>query len=178
MNESIIAHRYALALYNFATEKTIDQTVYQDVHLVREQLGASKAGMKFMNSPNIKITGKKLFLKEVFGNHIHAGTLKFLNLVVDQQRQALLDDILRIFEDIYRQKHHIFSVDLTTATELNQGQKLLFKQMIARKLNGEVDLTVNTNPALIGGSIVKINDKLLDTSIRSQLKRIEKQLSE
>lgn len=178
MNESIIAHRYALALYNYATEKSIDQVIYQDIHLVREQLAKSKQGMKFMNSPNIKVSGKKLFLKDVFGNHIHSGTLNFLYLVIDQQRQSLLDDILRIYEDIYKQKHQIFSVDITTATKLNDGQILLLKQMIAQKLDGEVDLSVNTNPALIGGSVLRINDKLLDTSIRSQLKRIEKQLSE
>lgn len=44
MNESIIAHRYALALYNYATEKSIDLVIYQDIHLVRDQLAKIKAG--------------------------------------------------------------------------------------------------------------------------------------
>ena len=85
---------------------------------------------------------------------------------------------MRIFQDIYKEKHNIYSVDISTATELDESQKLLFKQMIAQKLNGEVELTVETKPELIGGSIIRINDKLLDTSIRGQLRRIEKQLSE
>ena len=178
MNESIIAHRYAVALFKYAAENSIEKVIFQDVCLVKEQLAASKQAMTFMNSPNVKISGKKLFLKEVFGDYVNAATLKFLHLVVDQQRQSLINDIMRIFQVIYKEKHNIYSVDISTATELDESQKLLFKQMIAQKLNGERELAVETKPELIGGSIIRINDKLLDTSIRGQLRRIEKQLSE
>lgn len=178
MNESIIAHRYALALYGYASDKKIDQVVYNDAKLIREQLTTSKPGMKFMESPNVKTSVKKLFLKKVFSNHIHDGTLNFLNLVVDQLRQSLMDDMLRIYEDIYKKNNNIFSVNITTATELDNEQKMHFKQIIAQKIKGVADLTVKVNPELIGGMVLRINDKLLDTSIRSQLKRIEKQLSE
>ena len=178
MNASIIAHRYAVALYEYAAEKSADQIIYQDVNLVREQLATSKKATTFMNSPNIKISAKKLLLNEVFGSFINADTLNFLQFVIDQQRQSLLDDILRIYEDIYRKKHNIFSVELTTASKLSESEQLHFRQMIASKLNGIVDLKIDTNPELIGGSIVRIDDKLLDTSIKGQLRRSEKQLSE
>lgn len=178
MNDSIIAHRYAVALSGFALSNSVEEAVFHDSELIRSQLTGSKTGMKFINSPNIKLSAKKLFIKNIFGNHIDAITLRFLDFVLEQQRQNLLDDIFRIFQDIYRKKNNIFKVRVTAAVEMSTDRQESFKKLLGKKLGGEVDMRFDVDSSLIGGSLVRIGDRLLDTSIKTQLKKIEKILSE
>lgn len=178
MNESIIAHRYATALFEFTAEKGVDTDVFKDVGNIRPNLPPTSGMMKYLNSPNFKTSEKKQFLKNVFESVVNQETLRFLLFVLDQQRQELLDDILRIFEDIYRRHHNIFKVAITTASQLDNSHQQRIRTAIAGKLGGTVDLTLKIKPEIIGGAILRIDDKLLDTSIRTQLKHLERQLSQ
>jgi F-type H+-transporting ATPase subunit delta len=178
MNNSIIAHRYADALYGFASDKSKENTVFSDSLLIRSQLTGSKRGMKFINSPNIKASAKKLFIREIFDKHIDGVTTRFLEFVIDQQRQNLIDDIFRIYEDIYRSKNNIFKVSVTSAVEIDKDKQLIIKELLGKKLGGNIELTNSVDKSIIGGSIIRIGDKMLDSTIATRLKKIEKHLSE
>ncbi len=178
MNESIIAHRYAAALYEFAKGKNALESVYNDSKLIRSELEKSKSGIKFINSQNIKISEKRLFFSKIFGSYIDGVTLRFLDFILEQQRHTLLNDMLRIFEDIYRREKNIYKVKLTTAVEMNNQHMESFKNGLSKKLNGTVELTVDVDKSIIGGSIIRVGDRQLDSSVKNRLKKIEKHLSE
>lgn len=178
MNQSLIAHRYATALYRLAEERQLTERLYEDTQLVRAQLSESPSLVKFLNAPYVSVTQKKELIQKVFQQHVDLTTLNFLELVLGQGRHSFLSEMLRVYELLYKKARNIRSVEVTTAKALLPDQIERVKMEIQLKLHADIELTLKEKPAIVGGLIIRVDDHLLDASIATQLKHIEKQLME
>lgn len=156
MNAGLIASRYAKALLLFAQEKQEDQRVYEDAGELRQALL------------------EKGDIPDCVG-HLSASMQQFLALVIRHKRVDYLPAILYLYRDLYRSEKGITSASLTSAAE-DPGLSEKITQLMKQLGYANVDLSVETDPALIGGFILQVEDKRLDASIASQLKHIQKEL--
>ena len=174
---SEVAAPYAQALLSIAQSK--DQ-VDELSGVANEFLGLMKDSdqlSQFLTNPIADRNAKKNVILQVLGEDANAQMKNFMLLLVDKGRIALVKPILQQFQSLVRELKQAVLAEVTSAVELTDEQKDTVRQKVQSMTNAQsVELETRVDPDLIGGVIVKVGSKVLDASIRGQLRRIGLQL--
>jgi len=100
-------------------------------------------------------------------------SIGFMALILKHSRENLLPEIASSFTSLYKVNKNIIDVYLTSAVPLEASVKDKIVQKIKSKFKGEVVLIEQIDAKLIGGFVVKFDDKQLDASIASQLTNLK-----
>ncbi len=176
MNESKISTRYAKAIFELAQEENLLENIKQDFDLVKQVLEIDQF-QYLIKSPVVPVSQKKLAVNEIFSSRVNKYTLDFLLLTIENKREQYLEQIILDFNELYKKALGITEVQLTTAVEVDEKIKQEFTNTLKKILESKIDLQHNINPDIIGGFILRIDDRLLDLSVASQLKHIKKELT-
>ena len=168
-----IAEPYAEALLELATLNDSLKETTNDINIVSQFLANSSDLKKFLDNPLITRDAKKNVLKDVLGEQISATSLTFLMLLVDRGRIAFLDGVAQKFLELSYKKDSIEIAKITSSIQLSgQQQKDLAEKLKVMTGAKQIKLALRVDPKLIGGFTVEVGSKLIDTSIRGQLKQI------
>jgi len=178
MNHSAITVRYAKAFFSTAKEKKMLETLKTDMELVLNVCNNSADFIILLNSPIVKTSIKADLISTIFKEKVNALTLKFLLLITSNKREIQIPGICRNFLDLTRKDQNIKSAVLTTATEINKKTIDKIESLMSDELGAKVELTSKVNAKIIGGMILRIEDKQYDASIVTQLNKIKQQLLE
>jgi F-type H+-transporting ATPase subunit delta len=169
MSVTKVAYRYAQALIDLATEKKVVEDVYSDMNQLANVCADSRDFRAFLNSPVITWHKKQEVLKAIFENKVSEMALGFMNLIAKNSRENLLPEIAEGYIQLYKKSKNIHEVYVTSATALDQTTKDTIIAKVKAEVNGTIELTETVDPELIGGFIVRMDDKQIDASIASQL---------
>ena len=176
MNESKISVRYAKAIFAFALEKNVLEDVKKDMALVHDVCQQEISFNALLDSPIVKISKKQKIVQEIFKNKISEGTLSFLNLILANKREKFLTNIARNFFKIYRKHKGIKQVIFTSAYQINDELRQNIKNSIKKTFDTEFELNEIVNEELIGGFVLRIDDRQYDTSVSSKLNKLKRNL--
>jgi F-type H+-transporting ATPase subunit delta len=170
---SKVAEPYAEALLDLAKSNDSLKETTNDMNIVSQFLANSNDLKKFLGNPLITNEAKKNVVKDILGEQISSNTLKFLLLLVDRSRIAVLDGIAQKFIELSYKQESIAIAKVTSAIQLSADQQ----KNIASKLKvitgaKQIKIALKVDPKLIGGFTVEIGSKLIDTSISGQLRQI------
>jgi len=170
---SKVAEPYAEALLSLAQSNDSLKDTTNDMNIVSQFLANSSDLKKFLSNPLITKEAKKNVVKDILGEQIGASTLKFLLLLVDRNRIEVLDSIAQKFLELSYKQESIEIAKITSSIQLSADQQ----KEIAEKLKvitgaKQIKLALKVDPQLIGGFTIEIGSKMIDTSIRGQLKQI------
>jgi F-type H+-transporting ATPase subunit delta len=173
MSVGKIVEPYAEALLELANSNDSLKETTNDMNIVSQFLVNSSDLKKFLGNPLITREAKKNVIKDILGEQINPTTLTFLMLLVDRGRISLLDTLAQRFLELSYKTEKIEIAKITSSIQLSADQQ----KNIAEKLKAitgakQIKLALKVDPALIGGFTVEIGSKLIDTSIRGQLKQI------
>ena len=168
-----IVEPYAEALLELANSNDSLKETTNDMNIVSQFLVNSSDLKKFLGNPLITREAKKNVIKDILGEQINPKTLTFLMLLVDRGRISLLDTVAQRFLELSYKTEKIEIAKITSSIQLSADQQ----KSIAEKLKTitgakQIKLALKVDPALIGGFTVEIGSKLIDTSIKGQLKQI------
>jgi len=176
MNRSLIADRYAKALFKLAIEQKELEQIYKDVNTLQAYCKDADEFTDLLNSPVLKPAQKKQAFHSVLEGKIAISTLNLIDLLIANNREVLLEDINRRFVWLYKNEKGIKEVALYTAIEFDEKQRATLDQFLQKQFNAPIELTVKVKPELLGGFILTIDGKMADASMSSKLKQIKKQL--
>ena len=173
MSVGKIVEPYAEALLELANSNDSLKETTNDMNIVSQFLVNSSDLKKFLGNPLITREAKKNVIKDILGEQINPTTLTFLMLLVDRGRISLLDTLAQRFLELSYKTEKIEIAKITSSIQLSADQQ----KNIAEKLKTitgakQIKLALKVDPALIGGFTVEIGSKLIDTSIKGQLKQI------
>ena len=167
------AHRYALALLELAVEnKSVEKTL-EDILLIQNTLSESRDLMLFLKSPIVKPEKKAEVLKAIFNGKISELVHRFVILIAKKGREDLLDQITYSFVDQYNKFSGIKEVEVRSARELNDNQISELKQSLEKYTGKKVLLNFQVIPELKGGLAVKIDDTVIDGTVKHKLEQLE-----
>ena len=127
----------------------------------------------------IKGEDKKAVLKQVMGNDANPYLINFMMLLVDKRRIVFLESIVEQYLNLLRKLNKTVLAEVTSATELNEEQKNSLVEKVKGISNArDVELRSTIDPSLIGGVIIKVGSKVIDASLRGQLRRISISLNQ
>lgn len=171
------AVRYAKSFMQIAKEKSILDELKGDVEGILNAIRESNELSNFLNSPLIKIDKKKEILNEVFQSKVNDLSLKFILQIADHKREGLLETICEEFIKQYNKEHNIAKVQLSTATKLTEAQRKGVLDFIDKNYDFKsVELEEEVDEELIGGLVLRIEDKQIDGSIKRKLQDIKQEL--
>ncbi len=177
MNNSRISVRYAKALFSLAIEDSKADKVNKDAKLFMEACDIPDFKLALEN-PVILPSKKMKIFEAIFKGKVDELSLKFLNLLTKNGREEFLKDISRNYLSLYRKHYGINSVVLTTAFQINKKLKSEIIQILKKRFDTEIELNEIIDEKIVGGFIIKVEDKLIDASIKGKLKKLKSELNE
>jgi F-type H+-transporting ATPase subunit delta len=175
MNESKIAVRYAKALFLSAKEQGLISEVREDMRLVLE-LSGMQDFRDLIESPLIPNSRKKQIMSALFTDNVAEMSYNLVTLTLNNNREAFLPGIARCYIDQADRHEGITKVTLRTSVPVNRENRDTVTGIIEKDLDTKVDLQELVDESIAGGYILKVEDLYVDASLKSQLRKIRKQL--
>jgi len=176
MNNPRLAGRYAKSLLDLAIEQNQIAAVYADMKWLNSVCKSNPDFVAVLSSPIIKADKKQVILKAVTDGRVSALTGAFIDLLVRKTREQNLHEIVNAFIDQYNTLNNIQKVKITTASPLSDELKeAIMKNVKASNSSKTFEIETAVKDELIGGFIVETGGQLVDASILSDLKDIQKQ---
>jgi F-type H+-transporting ATPase subunit delta len=178
MSEFRVSSRYAKSLLELAIEKNVLENVHQDMKMLSSVIANNNDFAQVLKSPIIKSDKKSKVIKAIFEGKSDAMTLAFYDILARKNRADLLIDIAREFQKQYNQFKGIQVAEITTTFPLTSDLRDQFTSTV-KEISGKshVELVEKVDDKIIGGFILKINDRQLDQSISSKLRNLRLQFS-
>lgn len=173
MSVTRVAYRYAQALLDLSTEQNIVDKVNADMMQLSNVCKESKDFENLLSSPIIDSKKKNEIFNILFESKMEKMSLEFMNLIIKNSRENLMPEIANGFVSLYKKKKNILDVTVISATTLDEATKEKIVAKIKSSFEGTIEMIEEIDPALIGGFIVKIDDKQIDASIASQLANLK-----
>lgn len=176
MDQSKINVRYAKAFFTLAKEKGLTLELRKDAGLIASVCESSSDFILMLESPVVKTSQKAEALKRIFEGKVNVLSLNFLLLITENKRENYIPGIFRNLEDMYRHEEGIKSAVLTSAKPLNETIVLQVRKILETEFDAKVELSQKVDERLLGGFVIRVEDKQYDASLSTQLRKIREQL--
>nr|YP_009628685.1 ATP synthase CF1 delta subunit [Acrochaetium secundatum]QBX88468.1 ATP synthase CF1 delta subunit [Acrochaetium secundatum] len=164
---------YAEALLELGENSNTLDKMTEDVNMIKQVSDESNSFSAFISNPLISQNSKKEIIKQLFSGQVNDNLLTFLLILVERKRIAYLDSILEKYLDLICALESLVVANITSASSLSDNQQeALTKKLKSMTGNEQVKLEIVIDSNLIGGFIVQIGSKVIDTSLRGQLREI------
>ena len=173
MDSINVSKRYALAIYDFATENDEGFEVFEVLNLLLEHIKNDEDFKKFLKYPVIDKEEKKKLINHIYSD-VNKQSLKILDYLVDKDRLLHIKEIYEEYSKIYYEKHKKLIVTAIFPKELTEAQKEKLTENLKKLKGKDVVIHYRIDEKLIGGGLIRINDEVIDGSIKTQLNSIKR----
>lgn len=177
MDIGVISVRYARALLKCSVESKVEDQVYQEMQTLAESYIAVPELRRTIDNPMMGRDKKAEVLKAAAGGNVSEITVRLIDLVLNEGRENMVQFIANSYITLYRQQKNIIRGRLTTAVAVSDAMEQKMRQMVEKRTNGTVEFTTDVDPEILGGFILEYDTYRMDTSVKSQLSNILKQLN-
>ncbi len=167
------ARRYAIAFLETSKEGKFVETSLEDMLSIKATIEGSKELSLFLKSPIVKPKDKKEVLASIFDSRISKEAAQFVSLITEKGREDILYDIVSAFVIEYNKYAGIISVEVSTAQALDKEQLAKLTDSLEKATSKKVDLSQKVQADLIGGISVKIEDTVIDATVKYKLNQLE-----
>jgi len=172
---STTARRYAEASFEIAVrDDALDQ--WSNALDLAAQLLAHEQVAAIVDNPAVPLHGRLDVVDRLLSARIPAGPLNLVRLLVQRRRIELIARVASEFRRLLNRRRGVVTAVVTSATALTAGEVEALRARVSEMTQGEVDLQVQVDDALIGGLTLRVGDQLVDASVRGRLERLRAQL--
>ena len=172
-----VARKYNLALYFTALERKSVEEVKKDLVDIKKSIEGSKELSNFILTPVISAEKKTKVFEAMFSGKVNELTLRFLVYLCEKNRINLLYDITDDFATLVNEKQGVVLAKVKTAIEITDGEKKDLTDKLRLFTGKEIQATYSVDPAIKGGFIASVDDKIIDASILRQLELLKEKFS-
>ena len=174
-----MAGRYATALFELAREADAVDHVKADLERFDALIAESPDLLRLVRSPVFSAAEQLAALAAVL-QRVGIGGLaaKFLKLVTTNRRLFAIRGMIRGFRDLVADHKGQATAEVTVAEPLKGEHVAALKSALKAVSGKDVDLNVKIDPAILGGLVVKLGSRMVDTSLRTKLNAIRHAMKE
>jgi F-type H+-transporting ATPase subunit delta len=174
-----LAGRYATALFELAEDEKGLAELEADVGRFATMHDQSDDLQRFIRSPvysaeqqvrAIEAMVDKAEIKSLVGN--------FLKVVAANRRLFAVPDIISAFRQLLAARRGEATAEVTSAEPLSEAQMADLKAALKESLGKDVAIDARVDPALIGGLIIKVGSRMIDSSLRTKLSSLKLAMKE
>jgi len=169
-----LAGRYATALFDLADqEKALDQ-VAGDLKALDAMIKGSADLQRLIRSQVLSRDAQGAAMKAILERTDFAPmTRNFIGLVARNRRLFALPGMIAGYLTLLAERRGEIRAEVTAAQEMSLLQVAMVKDQLKRAVGSKVDVAIRVDPAIIGGLVIKVGSRMVDSSLRSKLQRLQ-----
>jgi len=169
-----LAGRYAKALFDLAVEQNQRDQVAADLNRLKAMLADSGDLNRLVMSPAFSRDEQGRAMKAVLERaELGETTRRFIGVVARNRRLFALPKMIESYAALVAQAKGEIAATVTSAHPLADAQFAQIRDMLSAKAKRQVALTATVDPGLIGGLVVRLGSRMIDSSIRTKLQMLE-----
>lgn len=178
MNTGLIPVRYATALLDFANAGKLQDSVYLETKAITKSYFQFNELRTVLDNPVLAKAEKRKIIILAAGGNVSKPFEKFLDLLLENNRENHLFSIALKYIDLFRKQKNIHYGKLTTASPINAAIEKKLMAMIENTTGGTIEMEKIIDPEILGGFMFEVDFVRWDASISGQLRRIKKEYIE
>lgn len=169
-----MAGRYATALFDLALETGSADTVAADLKSFESMLQASPDLKRLVRSPVFTADDQSRAVEAILSKAgVSVTTLNFFKLIARNRRLFAVEDMIRGFRGLLARHRNEVSAQVTSATPLNDTQLAQLRDTLKSSVGRDVQMSTKIDPAILGGLVVKIGSRMIDSSLKTKLNNLK-----
>ncbi len=173
----LVSKTYGEALFEIAIEENKTQELMEEIQAVQSILKENADLDKLLKHPGIPKQEKVQVMENIFKGRVSDELTGFLQIIISKERYGDLQAIFQYFIDKVKEVKRIGVCFVTTAVELTDTQKKAVQSKLLQTTKYQtMEMHYSVDSSLIGGMVIRINDRVVDSSIRTKLNDLTKQL--
>ena len=167
---------YARSILELANERGQTDLVAQELSELAKVIESDPAFETFLANPAVGEADRTRILESVFKNRVSPLVYNFLGVMNRKGRLGLLRQVAGAFEDLLEAQRGIIEVDVFVAQKLSPEQLANVQEKVGQALKRQAVVHQYVDESIIGGIRIRVEDRLLDASVRAQLNAVRRQL--
>lgn len=168
-----LAERYANALFELAEEDKALDPVAKDLDSLAAMIGESDDLERLIRSPVISRGEQSRAMEALLdASGMHDLTKKFIGLLARNRRLFVLPAIIAAFRDILARRRGETAAEVVSAQKLSESQLAALRAALKQAVGTDVAIADRVNPDILGGLIVKVGSRMVDSSLSTKLQRM------
>ena len=177
MDNGLIPHRYAKALYKYALELGKTEEVYNIAKTVIDSFRKNPGMAKVLSNPFVKNADKEKLLLAASGSEAKGPYERFVRLILDHEREEFAYEMMLAYRDIYREANHISQARIITASQLDKPLMDKLRTLVTDSFKGNtIEFSESVDPDLIGGFVIDVDSARMDASVSNELEQLRQTL--
>ena len=173
------SERYALALFELATENSEIEDIEKNIILLHEICSKNQEFSNFLKNPTYQLEVQSKIISEISKIMRLNKTLNnFLQLIINKRRIYFLDKILETFIKLSSKRKGKIEAILTSSKDLSRDEKNKINEDISKAIKSNIDFIYKIDKSLISGVKIQVGSLLIDTSVSNKLKKIKQLMIE
>jgi len=173
------AKSYALALYELAKENSELNKVEDGVDGIKVLLSKSSDFKEMILNPTVTKEEKNKVIIEMVNQYNFCQTLKkFLSFITSKNRLFFLNQIIDSFSDLVSSGKGELKAKLLSSKELSKAELEKIRSELSKDFQSPIKIDYKHDPNLIGGLVIQVGSVMVDTSIKSKLRQLQKSMIE
>ena len=169
-----VAGRYASALFDLAANANALDSIGEELASVGRMIDESDDLRRLVRSPVFSAEEQGAALAKILDSAgIKGLTANFIGLVARNRRLFALRDMIRGFQGLLAAHRGEVTADVVTAHPLDYAQTAALKDAIKASVGKDIQIATRVDPALLGGLVVKVGSRMIDTSLRTKLNSLK-----
>ncbi|MCC9168445.1 ATP synthase F1 subunit delta [Pontibacter harenae] len=173
MSDIRVASRYAKSLLELAQEKGVLEQVQEDMKLFSDVAKQNRDFHLLLHNPIVKSDKKLAVINAIFKGKVQQMTLLFFQLVANKNREALLESVATEFKTQYNLIKGIQKAKVTSAAPLSSELRNEIGRRLVAETGKTIELEEHVDPSLIGGFVLRIGDRQIDSSVKNSLRKLK-----
>jgi len=174
-----MAGRYATALFDLARETNAIDAVKADLERFDALVAQNPDLTRLVRSPVFSAAEKLQALSAVLDRvEIGGISANFLKLVTTNRRLFAVRDMVKAFRELVADYKGETTAEVTVAERLKDDHVAALRSTLKAVSGKDVDLDIKIDPAIIGGLVIKLGSRMVDTSLRTKLNAIRHAMKE
>lgn len=174
-----VALRYASALFDLAKDENALDAVEADVESFGKMLDESEDLRRLVESPLYSKSEQVAALDAVFQKAgMGALAANFFKVVAENRRLFAVRGIVRAFQSLMSAHRGEMIAEVVSAEPLSEDNEARLSEILAGETGRAIKLATKVDPSLIGGLVVKIGSRMIDTSLRTRLNSLKTAMKE
>jgi F-type H+-transporting ATPase subunit delta len=172
-----VAARYARALFDSVADTKDAEAVRQDLDTLSQVFEQVPQLVVFLENPGIPVQDKLDLVEKQLSKGVNPWVARLMRIMVENGRMQVFPQLVVNFTELWNQRENTARAEVVTAVELEAELKARIQRTLESTLGfNRVDVQNRVDPGILGGMIVKIQDRIIDGSYIGRLEDLRKQL--
>ena len=176
MRETTISRNYAEALLELARRANDPEGWGRMISEVADAVGSDATLRRFLESPRVSPATKNEVLSKAFQDRMPRLFVRYLQTLVAKRRQMLVGEIAAAYRTLLDEAEGRMHAQVTFARPVSDEQSADVARMLSKLLGAEVVPHVTIDPAIVGGVVVKVGDRVMDGSVRRRMRLLRERM--